>query len=81
MNGPWFSKISPVCGELACQLRNIIKQYISRCQSASEVEGSRSKTSNRFPVIITGGDGKFLHDLIANNASGIDASTVKVSLQ
>jgi hypothetical protein len=88
-------QISPVCAELSCQLRNIIKQYIARCQwsgggrsSASTTEGegtaetaSTSTEQKRYPVIITGGDGKFLKDLLQADASGIisvepDASPV-----
>lgn len=89
-------KISPVCAELSCQLRNIIKQYVARCQSSSveasssslpssssstrvspQGEGTAEKASatsiktKRYPVIITGGDGKFLKDLLQADASKI----------
>jgi pantothenate kinase type III len=94
---PFFAKntemamISPVCGELACQLRNIIKQYIARCQASASTAGATegettaekasAKLHKRFPVIITGGDGKFLKDLLQADASKIvsvepDASPV-----
>jgi len=87
---PFFAKdtemamISPVCGELACQLRNIIKQYVAMCQSPAvsssptasakgegTADASSSTKQKRFPVIITGGDGKFLKDLLQTDASGI----------
>jgi len=99
---PFFAKdtemamISPVCAELSCQLRNIIKQYVAKCQSSSveasssslpssssstrvspQGEGTAEKASatsiktKRYPVIITGGDGKFLKDLLQANASKI----------
>ena len=98
-----FVKISPVCAELSCQLRNIIKQYVSKCQSSPSpatrtpaisspspvpTEGeetaekaSKLKQTKRFPVVITGGDGKFIRDLLQAEASNIvsvepDASPV-----
>ncbi len=104
---PFFSfctKISPVCAELSCQLRNIIKQYVSKCQSSpspatrtpaipssslipTEGEETAEKAptlqqKKRFPVVITGGDGKFIQDLLQADASNIvsvepDASPVQ----
>lgn len=82
---PFFAKdtemamISPVCAELACQLRNIIKQFVSRFQSSSELKtaasgkatAEKSPKQKIFTVIVTGGDGKFLHDLLKADASGI----------
>jgi pantothenate kinase type III len=89
-------KISPVCAELSCQLRNIIKQYVARCQSSpvefssfslsssssstrvspqgggtAEKASATSTKTKRYPVIITGGDGKFLKDLLQADASNI----------
>ena len=78
---PFFAKdtvtamISPVCAELSCQLRNIIKQYASKCKSPSPAPEnavpSIKKPSRRLPVVITGGDGKFIKDLLQTDASGI----------
>jgi len=100
--------IAPVCAELSCQLRNIIKQYVSKCESSQAVDKNFvvSSTSSlisaegeetaenaakqpptkqkqqRYPVVITGGDGKFIHDLLQADASSIvsvepDASPVQ----
>jgi len=84
--------IAPVCAELSCQLRNIIKQYISKCQSFQVVENPaisstsslisaegeetaenafKQPTTKRYPVVITGGDGKFIYDLLQPDASSI----------
>lgn len=86
-------QISPVCAELSCQLRNIIKQYVFKCKSPSPAPGGASpsaspslittegqgtaerpsikRSSKRLPVVITGGDGRFLRDLLQADASGI----------
>ena len=79
-------QIVPVCAELSCQLRNIIKQYVARCTSSFReggptAEQAPTSRSKRLPVIITGGDGKFLWDLLKSDASRIvsvepDASPV-----
>merc|ERR1712238_279197 len=95
---PFFAKdsetamVTSVCGELSCQLRNIVNHYIHRFQqpklplsaSASASTGEKAtdppttttirevgKEERKLPVIITGGDGKFLEDLLKNDASGI----------
>eukprot|EP00535_Pseudo-nitzschia_heimii_P005373 CAMPEP_0197181824 /NCGR_PEP_ID=MMETSP1423-20130617/5986_1 /TAXON_ID=476441 /ORGANISM="Pseudo-nitzschia heimii, Strain UNC1101" /LENGTH=507 /DNA_ID=CAMNT_0042632143 /DNA_START=81 /DNA_END=1604 /DNA_ORIENTATION=- len=88
---PFFAKdtemamIVPVCAELSCQLRNIVKQYVARCTPSSSweapafaegkatTEQAPPSGSRRLPVIITGGDGKFLRDLLQADASQIVA--------
>lgn len=70
-----MAMISPVCGELACQLRNIVKQFVARCRSSTLKQQATaeapSSEQTKLPVIITGGDGKFLNDLLKDDASGI----------
>ena len=76
---PFFAKdtetaiITSVCGELACQLRNIVKQFVTLTTKEIGTEG------RKLPVIITGGDGKFLLDLLNNETSGIVSTEPGVS--
>jgi len=65
--------ITSVCGELACQLRNIVKQFVTLTAKEIGTEG------RKLPVIITGGDGKFLLDLLNNETSGIVSTEPGVS--
>ncbi|OEU12655.1 hypothetical protein FRACYDRAFT_270421, partial [Fragilariopsis cylindrus CCMP1102] len=76
---PFFAKdtevamISSVCGELACHLRNIVKQFVSQFQPNASTAANVSevaKKEKKLTVIITGGDGKFLQDLLERDASG-----------
>lgn len=69
-----MAMISSVCGELACHLRNIVKQFVSQFQPNASTAANVSevaKEEKKLTVIITGGDGKFLQDLLESDASGI----------
>jgi hypothetical protein len=59
--------ITTVCSELACQLRNIIKQFVADVMG--EVENGRPHDD--IHVIITGGDGELFRLLLDRNASDI----------
>jgi len=54
--------IASVCGELACHVRHIIDKFVER------FEHTLSSSSNqKLPVVITGGDGKFITDFILSS--------------
>lgn len=67
---PTFAKdtktaiMSSACSEVATQLRSIVKRFVAAVGGGNEVV-------EQFTVVITGGDGKLLFELLQNDASGI----------
>lgn len=59
--------MSSACSEVATQLRNIVKRFVCITRDENDEIGD----GEGFNVIITGGDGKLLYELLETNASGI----------
>ena len=68
--------ISTACSELSTYLRNLVKRFVCTTEDNSkhnylEVGGDDDREEQRFNVVVSGWDGKFLHELLEEDASGI----------
>jgi len=75
------SMMTTLCSELACQLRNIISQFVAMVNrddapttsttDPANTNGNHKPTPQEVYVVITGGDGELFQHLLAEDASGI----------
>jgi pantothenate kinase type III len=75
---PTFAKdtrtaiMSSACGEVATQLRNIVKKFVGMTKDDENGNGNDDdEEGGGFTVVVTGGDGKLLYELLEPDASGI----------
>jgi len=64
-----LAMVTTVCSELACQLRNIVKQFAALVRGKDT--NASGKPQQKINVVITGGDGKLFKSLLQPDASHI----------